>query len=424
MAKNQKTHKAMGARAKALVGVALLLVVTLVISYFGIATTTLGPEESRKLLPYMPMNGEMEAYTLPVEMNGGVVYEATLPALAEGEESQADKVAAIYEARLASFGVRGYKVEKISDVQVNVTMPAYDTAEMIGTVLSTPGAFTFTDAEGNVYLTNADFSDASVLYSNGYYYMEMKADKAALKAATEATVGSALSIVLDGSTLAEPAVEEVNASGVVTLSFGMDEATTSALCAMLSNDALPVAQASVMMNAVEATAPATLTVLLIALWAVFALAVVLMVVRYRAAGVGAAWTLWAYMLLFFFLMCTVTRVYASYVVWACVFAGMILCVYALSLQLKAAAKAVKEGRDAAAAVRYGMNSTVKKTLITYAVALAVALVLMILNVTRPMGYTLATAVVAGLCATLIAVRLVVPAMVALCGGKSCAVCGK
>ena len=424
MAKNQKTHKAVSARAKALVGIALLLAVTLVISYFGITTTTLGPEESRKLLPYMPMNGEMEAYTLPVEMNGGVLYEAVLPELAEGEESQADKVAEIYEARLNTFGVRGYKVEKVSDVQVNVTMPAYETAEVVGTMLSTTGAFTFTDSEGTVYLSNADFSDASVLYANGYFYMEMKADKAALKAATEATVGSTLNINLDGTQMAQPSVDVVNTSGVVTLSFGMDEATTSALCAMLSNEALPVAMTNVIMSATEATAPATLTVLLIALWAVVALAVVLMVVRYRAAGVGAAWTLWAYLLMFFFLMCTVTCVYASYVVWACVLGGIVLCVYALSLQLNAMRKAVQEGRDAAAAVRYGMNSTVKKTLITYAVALAVALVLMILNVTRPMGYTLATAVVAGLCANLIAVRLVVPGMVALCGGKSCAVCGK
>lgn len=424
MAKNQKTYKAMSAKQKSFIALALLLAVTLVVSYFGIAGAQLGPEQSRKLLPYMPMNAEMDAYTLPVEMGGGMLYEAVLLPAAEGSESQADKVADIFEQRLQEYGVRGFKVEKVSDEQVNVTVPSYADTEMIGTLLSTTGNITFTDASGNVLLDNADFTSAKVVYANGYYYVEMKADKAALQAATEATVGSTMSIKLDGSTLVSPSVEEVNATGAVTISLGLIEDATRTIAALLVNEALPVSLSNVIMQETEATNPGSLSVLLIALWVMVAVAVVLFVVRYRAAGIGAAWTLWAYLLLFFFLMCTVTRVYADLSVWACVYAGVVLNVCVLSQQLKAMRQAVLGGRDTAAAVRFGMNTTVKQTLITYAAALAVALVLMILSATRPMGYTLATCVVAGLCVSLVAVRALVPVMVSACGGKTCAICGK
>ena len=424
MAKNQKTYKAMGQRQKSLVAFALLLVVTLVVSYFGIAGATLGPEQSRKLLPYMPMNAAMDAYTLPAEMGGGLLYEAVLLPVAEGEESQADKVTEIFEARLEDYGVRGYKVEKVSDEQVNVTLPAYDDTEMIGTLLSTNGSITFTDASGNVLLSNKDFESAELMYANGYYYIEMKGDKAAMKAATEATLNSTMNIVLDGATMISPSVDQVNNTGVMTISFGITENATRAMAAFLVNEALPVTLSNVIMKNMEATNPGSLSVLLIALWVMVAVAVVLLVVKYRAAGIGAAWTLWTYLLLFFFLMCTVSRVYANLPVWACVYAGVVLCVYVLAQQLKVMHGAVLGGREAAAAVRYGMNVTVKKTLITYAAALVVVLVLMILSATRPMGYTLATCVVAGLCVNLIAVRLLVPVMVSLCGNKTCAICGK
>ena len=423
MAKNQKTHKALSAKQKSLIAFALLLVVTLVVSYFGIAGAQLGPEESRKLLPYMPMNAEMDAYILPVDMAGGKLYEAVLAPVAEGQESQADKVVEIFENRLAHFGLRGYKVEKVDDELVHVTIPSYADTEMIGTLLSTTGNITFTDAAGNVLLSNEHFTSTKVVYANGYYFIEMRADKAALKAATEATLGSTMNINLDGSQLAAPSVDEVNGTGALTVSLGLVEGATRTIAALLVNEPLPVVLTNVIMNDAEATAPASLNALLIALWVMFAVAVVLMVIRYRVAGIGAAWALWAYALLFFFLMCTVTRVYADVTVWIAVFAGVVLVVAAFAEQLKAMRKAVAEGRDARAAVRLGLNTTVKRVLVMFGAALVVALVLMILSATRPMGYTLATAVVAGLCATQIGARVLVPVMVSLCGGKACTIGG-
>ena len=424
MAKNQKNRKAMSGRSKSAVALALLLAVTLVVSYIGIAGLTLGPEQSRKLLPFMPMNAEMEAYILPTAMQDGTLYEVVLAAAAEGEEDPVAAAAAVYEARLAHYGVRGAKVEKVSDTQLNVTVPSYTGTDMIGTMLSSGGSFSFTDSEGNELLTNADFTSTKLLYANGYYYVEMKGDKAAIKAATEATMGDVLNINLDGSLLVSPTVDEVNTKGVFTLGFGLTEEATRALAAMLVNEPVTGTIVNVIAKEAPAASTASLSALLIALWVMFAVAVVLMVVRYRAAGVAAAWTLWVYMLLFFFLMCTVTLVYVDYAVWACVFAGVVISVAVLSEQLKAAAKAVKEGRDAAAALRYGMNATAKKNLVLHAAVLVVALLLMVLSFTRPYGYTLATVVVASVVANMVAVRALVPVVVSALGGKTCLISGK
>lgn len=421
MAKNQKIHKAMGVQQKSLIALALLLVVTLVVSYFGIAGAVLGPEESRKLLPYMPMNAELEAYTLPVGMDGGVLYEVVLPA---SETDVADEVCAILDARLKDYGVRNYTVEKESAELVKVTTPLYAEVEALGTLLSSGGQFTFTDANGQVLLTNDDFKKTDILYANGYYYIEMTADKAALKAATEATMGSTLTINLDGQALASPQVEEVTTNGKLTLSFGLSEDYTRALAAMLANDELPVIVVNTIMSTAEATAPASLTAVLVALWVVFVAGCVLFVVRFRVAGLGAAWALWTYMLLFFFLLCTVAKVMVDVPAWICVFAGVVLCVYVLCNQLCAAKKAVQEGRDAAAAVRFGLNSTVKHTLIVCAAVLAAALLLMVLALTRPYGYVLATAAASAALTALVLSRVLVPVVVAAFGGKASLISGK
>ena len=412
MAKNQK---------KGLIALALLLVVTLVISYFGIAGTVLGPEQSRRLLPYMPMNGDMDAYTLPVQMDGGVLYEITLPA---SETDLSDEACAVMEARLKEYGVRNYKVEKESAELIKVTTPFYSEAEVLGTMLSAGGQFTFTDANGNELLTNEDFTSTDVLYANGYYYLEMNAAKADIKAATEATAGSTMPIMLDGQQLAAPQVDEVTTQGKITLSFGMSEAYTRALAAMLVSDPMPVVVSNATMSVAEATAPASLTAVLVALWVMFAAACVLFVVRFRVVGLGAAWTLWAYMLLFFFLLCTVTKVMVDVPAWICVFAGVVVTVYVLCNELCAAKKAVQEGRDVAAAVRFGLNSTVKHTLLVYAVVLAVALVLMVFAFTRPYGYVLSTVVASGAAVALVLVRVLVPVVVSAFGGKTCLIAGK
>ena len=161
-------------------------------------------------------------------------------ALDSPETDLSDEACAVMEARLKEYGVRNYKVEKESAELIKVTTPFYSEAEVLGTMLSAGGQFTFTDANGNELLTNEDFTSTDVLYANGYYYLEMNADKADIKAATEATAGSTMPIILDGQQLAAPQVDEVTTQGKITLSFGMSEAYTRALAAMLVSDPMPV----------------------------------------------------------------------------------------------------------------------------------------------------------------------------------------
>ena len=105
-------------------------------------------------------------------------------------------------------------------------------------------------------------------------------------------------------------------------------------------------------------------------------------------------------------------------------AGEVFVVCALLSQLKGMKQAVLAGRDAAHAVKLGLRTFSKQNLLRHAVLLAVAVVLMILNVSRPYGYILATVAVAGVCVSEVLVRALVPCLVSAVGGKSCAISGK
>ena len=426
MAKNSKTHKAMTAKAKSTIVLAVLLVITLVVSYIGIAGLQLGPEQSRKLLPWMPMSGELDAFTLS-RAYGDVVEVNCTYAAEEGSEGTVEDVIAVLEDRFAAYGARDIKLEKTGDNTVLVTMPQFADYDMIASLAGTMGLMEFRDEEGNVLLNNDDFASCKLMYSNGFHYIQMKTTKEGklrLTDATTATMGATMPIYLDGVSMAEPTVPEVNNEGVMTLSFGLTEEASRGIAAMLESGALPMTVTAAEVTLVENSETGALTAVLLAVWAVFALACVYMVVRYRAAGLGAAWTLWAYMLLFFFIMCTVTLVLVDTAAFVCIVAGEALVICMLAAQLKAMKQAVLSGRDDLQAVRLGLHSTMKKNWLLHGVLLVVALLLMILDVTRSYGYILATCAVASVAACMVLVRVFVPCLVLALGGKASAITGK
>ncbi len=422
----QKTRKPMTSRGKGIIALAVLMIITLALSWLAIAGVKLDGEGVSYLQGWLPVTERNATEALPasLQLGGGTsvdyVYEP-----AEGVTAQ--DVADVLSARLRHYGATGFAVEVTGDNTVRVSLPNTSDLDMLKTLLVSVGQINFTDADGNVLFDNNDIASADVQVSGGYSFLQVKMTeegKAKLTEATEKCMGKTMPIVLDGEQLAAPQVDEVNTTGGMSLSFGFTESATRAIAAMMAGKALPLKVSDATESVAAATSQNLLKAVLIVLWAVFAVACVVMVVRYRAAGLAGVWTLWVYMLIFFFLLATVAMPVMNLAVWAAALVGVLLAAYVCLRQLRGMALAVADGRDGRGAVRLGFHTSLKDAWLAHGVALVLSLLLMIFAVTRPLGYTLATAVVSSAFACMGLMRWFVPCLVCAAGGNAAAVSGK
>ena len=441
MADKNKTRKPMTSKGKALIAMCVMLVLTLCVSWLSIAGTKLDPEGVKILLPWVPLTaGQVPAsLTLGLDVGDGNAADITVDYLttpatetAETDETagtdetaqeqekaetvveytaefkaDVEKAKAVFEKRLSAMDRMG-TVTVTGDNTLQVAYPKYvnvngdDVSTAIMTAMSSAGEAVLTAGEQSLTSQEA-FKGFRVQYysstSGAGYALFLN-----LTGEANTLVSGALdevSFTLDG--------EEIVAAGNMSNYYNASDnsivlslstnAAAQAYGALITCGTLPVKVSSIAANAEGVSGnKGLLNTILIVMWVIFLVCCVYMIIRNRFVGLAATWSMWLYMVFFFFLIATVVLPVLTVLNWFAVILAELFALYLLLVILKEMDDGIVSGKDARAAVRGGFQASVKQTWLIVGVELALGLLLMILSVTRQFGAILvAGAIVNAVC---------------------------
>ncbi len=430
MADKKQNRKPMTSRTKAVIAMCVMLAVTVCVSWLGIAGTKLDAEGVNILLPWVPLTaGKVPAsLTLGLDVGDGNAANVTMTYLTpastgDAAEEEADtaeeakdtvveytaefkadleKAKIILEKRLNAMG-RMAKVTVTGDNTLQVAYPKYvnvNGEDVSSAIISAVGS------AGNAALTVGDKTLNGPEAFKGYhvqYYNTTDGSAYALflhltndaKALVLSDVDKAV-FAMDGEEIVAAGsmknyYNESNASVVLSLN---SNAMANAYGAVITGGQLPLSVTGAAADPAGVSGNRSiLNVVLIVMWALVAAAAVYMIVRNRMAGLAATWSLWLYMVCFFFLVATVVLPVLTLINWFAVILTVLFAVYVLTLILREMDNAIVSGKDGRGAVRTGFQASVKMTWLAVGCELALGLLLMILPVTRQFGYILAAGAV-------------------------------
>ena len=337
-----------------------------------------------------------------------------------------EQAAKIIEKRVASMG-RSAAVSVIDNNLLRVSYPKYidvnsseSVAEAIEAQAINVGLVQVKDASGNVVLKNGDFRSFHVDYITTAYgetYRTIVDLTPEARKLVDAADQASLTLTLDGVNMGT--MSNLYNEGKLYLGFG-SHAAASSYGALLVSEPLPVQ--AVTHN--DGTVPAQggmLTVILVILWALFAVACVYMILRNRLAGVAAAWSLWLFMIAMFFLIATVALPTLTVLNWIAVILCLACAAYVCICQLKGMDDGIAAGKAARSAVKGGFASTLKHVMIVHGGWFVLSLLMMIIPPCREFGYILCCGVLSSLVCVVGLNRLLTPACVIAGGSKESSV---
>ncbi len=337
----------------------------------------------------------------------------------------------ILEKRFAAMG-RMAAVETTGDNTLRMAYPKYvsvngdDPSSAMLYAASAVGDVKLTAEEAETLSENV-FKGYRVQYytsnsGSGYaLFLQLNADA---KAYVEKNLDT-VALSVDGEEVV-PSGSMANyyTDGNIVLSMSSN-AYAEAYGAVFTSGRLPVRISNVAADeAGQAGNTGLLRTILIIMWALVILAALYMIIRNHMVGLAATWSLWLYMVFFFFLIATVTLPVLTVLNWFAVLLTILVAVYVLKVELGEMDNAIVAGKDARSAVRIGFHSSVKQSWIIVGGELVLALILMIIPVTRQYGYILATGVVVTAVCCLGLFRWFAPCLTILGGSTQKAVSAK
>ncbi len=276
------------------------LVLTVVFLVLGVTGRNMDSEGLYKLLPWLPTPSSSFAWRQALVPGAGLGDTVRLTFSPDAEAATAEQLSDTVEIlvkRLNDLGWTDTAVE-LKDSKVLVTLPKSADVEYLKNLLSAKGEYTFTDPEGNVFMTGENVTAATFGYADQTgtnIALSMQFDKEGKEAFGQKSIdlkGQKIIINRDGLTLADPGIDEPITQGSVSIpGFTLESARENAV--LLRSGALPF----VLTAQDEAAAGAPLLgervqkTVIIALLLVFALVAVYLVIRFRLAGLIAVWVL-------------------------------------------------------------------------------------------------------------------------------------
>jgi len=291
-----KNAKPKNTRARALVSLAAILVVTALAAYlalFGFGKGT--------MINYLKPWGE--AISLGLDLRGGVytVYEAENDGSIEFDEKMNSTVS-ILMSRLTRQGFTEATVTRQGDDRIRVEIPNVSDPNEILRIIGTPAQLDFVDEAGNVIIEGSMVKNAAASQDeNGKpcIAFELNDEGAKLFAeGTAANLGKTISIQLDGETISAPTVNSVIAGGQgqITGEFTHEEAQN--LATLILSGALPLNLSQLEVSAISATLGVEALDKAVLAGAIgVALVMLFMLLRYRLCGLVADIALTIYVLI-------------------------------------------------------------------------------------------------------------------------------
>ena len=369
------------------VSLIIIVLLTAAIGYIGFFGIAWGIYEVRPFVEQVPKGMELEG-------GASVVFEPK-----EGTEASAadmEQVADIVRKRLEGAGYADSSVVRVGDAAVRADISVNGPDERAGLsylsqYLSEQAKLVYKDPEGNVIFDNSGLQRVFVqakqqqqttLSVNATYVVgfTLKPDAAkALQTASEANVGKQFSVELNDQVIAQPVIDSVISGGTAYLDTGsMTSQSAGLLAQQLNSGVLPVPITLTSVSDLGASLGGVATQTIITVFGVLlALVFVLLLIRYRLAGLIADLSLLIFVLVFLMGLATIPGIRLNLPGAIAVLLSLALAAEADCLLFARLRSEMLLGKTVRTAAKTGFAEAFKPIVHTHAVVLLLSLTLLI-----------------------------------------------
>ncbi len=310
-------------KAQKIVALFVIILLTAAIGFLFINGAAWGIYEIRPILEQIPRG---------LDLTGGVsvVYEAK----DLSDPNLEANMASVYSVMRSRLDAQGYTEATMAyqgsgrirlEIPINETQMVEDPS-IITEYLIKPAKIEFQDPDGNVLFEGSDIEEVYVAQKEGYlgqYMVAFNLNQQATENFAEATtrlaaldedeVGSAakaISIIMDGTVISSPVVNDAITTGRASIeSVTFTYETANLLCNQIQSGALPIEMEEIEVRSVSATLGADVLEKSVLAGVIgIALVFIFMIAYYRLPGLIAVLALIIYMLIVMFCLATIPGV--------------------------------------------------------------------------------------------------------------------
>lgn len=392
----KKNRKRANGKAKSVIALAIVLVLTIVLGVVGVTGMSLDSRGLYKLKGWLPTPDAdkwPEALALGLDLRGGVYveYSAAAP---EGSDvdfsSLMESTIAVIQQRLTDKGYAESTVQRIGSDGIRVEIPDVTDPTAVLDLIGTPAKMEFTTPDGEVFMDGTMVQTATYYYDQGDHQVAFKLTDEGAKIFAEVTaanIGNTLSIYLDGELLLAPTVDSAitGGSGVINGMGSAERAQT--IATQIQSGALPLVLTQQKVDTVSATLgdDALSTSVTAAIIGIL-LVMVVMIIRYRLNGVVASWALCIYIIVLFMLLAALPGIQLTLPGLAGIVLGIGMAVDANVIIFERFNEEVRSGRPLKAAVRAGFKNAMSAVLDANVTTLIAAVVLLLYGTGSIQGF--------------------------------------
>ena len=413
-----RVRKKLDKRSGAIVALCVTLVLTLAVGFLGLNGTWLDSRGLYKLLPWLPtadVENWPQAISLGLDLKGGVYveYEATmsdeLKEAGYNFDTLLDSTMGVISKRLTEKGYPEATVSQLGNSGIRVEIPSVTDPAAVLDLIGSPAKLEFLDPQGNVFMEGRHLQAATPTVDESYqpaisFTLTSEGDKL-FGDMTAQSIGQNVTIQLDGQVLMSPTVNEAIYGGkvLVTGDFTADEVEN--ICLQLQSGALPLDLRQDKLDTISATlgVDALSTSVTAAVIGIL-IVMLIMIIRYRMAGIVADWALVIYIILLFLFLAVVPGVQLTLPGIAGIILGIGMAVDANVVIFERVKEEVREGRPMIHAVRIGFKNAMSAVLDANITTIIAAVVLLVFGTGSVQGF--ATTLLLGVITSMITAILV------------------
>ena len=415
---NNRRRVKMSKKTASIIALCVALVITLALGYLGLNGTWLDGRGLYKLLPWLPTtNAENwpDSIALGLDLKGGVYveYEATM---SEDMKAEGFNYATLLQSTMDVIGKRltekGYPeatVSQLGNTGIRVEIPDVTDPAAVLDLIGSPAKLEFLDPDGNVFMEGRDLQTASRTVDENYkpaISLTLNTEGAQLFGdMTSKSIGKDIAINLDGQQLMSATVNQAIYGGKVLISGSFTEEYAETVALQLQSGALPLElrqdkldtiSATLGINALGTSVQAAIIGIL--------LVMLIMIVRYRLAGVVADWALCLYIILLFLFIAVVPGIQLTLPGIAGIILGIGMAVDANVVIFERVKEEVRAGRPMIHAVRIGFKNAMSAVLDANVTTIIAAVVLLFFGTGSVQGF--ATTLLLGVITSMLSAILI------------------
>ena len=413
-----RVRKKMDKRTGAVIALCVTLVITLAVGFLGFNGTKLDSRGLYRLLPWLPTNNVEnwpQAISLGLDLKGGVYveYEASMSdELKEAGyqfDTLLDSTMGVISKRLTEKGYPEATVSQLGSTGIRVEIPSVTDPAAVLDLIGSPAKLEFLDPTGTVFMEGRHLQAATPTMDDNYQpaisFTLTKEGGKLFGDMTAESIGQAITIQLDGQVLMSPTVNEAIYGGsvLVTGTFTQDEVEN--ICLQLQSGALPLDLRQDKLDTISATLgiDALATSVTAAVIGI-AIVMLIMIIRYRLAGIVADWALTIYIILLFLFLAVVPGVQLTLPGIAGIILGIGMAVDANVVIFERVKEEVRAGRPMIHAVRIGFKNALSAVIDANVTTIIAAVVLLAFGTGSVQGF--ATTLLLGVITSMISAILV------------------